>query len=137
MNEFGFAFDPRFRWLLAVMGVRPATARVSITAHRLIARFGLWVCETPLTNVAGVEISGPYRWYTAIGARGSFVDRGLTFGSTPAGGVCVLFHEPVRGLVPFGSARHPGLTVTVADREGFADALRAAASPRFGHGAGL
>jgi hypothetical protein len=37
MTEFAFAFDPRFRWLLAAMGVRPATARVSITADRLVA----------------------------------------------------------------------------------------------------
>jgi hypothetical protein len=42
--------------------------------------------------------------------------------------VCVLFHEPVTGLEPFGRIRHPGLTVTVADRQGFADALTAAAA---------
>jgi hypothetical protein len=124
MTHFEFAFDPRFRWLLAGLGVRPTTAGVTVTADRLVARFGPWVCATPLTNVSAVEISGPYRWYTAIGPRGSFVDRGLTFGSTTAGGVCVLFHQPVRGLVPLGSARHPGLTVTVADREGLADLLR-------------
>ncbi len=127
MARFEFAFDPRFRWLLAGLGVRPATASVTVTADRLVARFGPWVCETPLTNVSAVEISGPYRWYTAVGPRGSFVDRGLTFGSTPAGGVCVLFHQPVRGLVPFGSGRHPGLTVTVADREGLAALLRSRA----------
>jgi hypothetical protein len=132
-SEFGFDFDPRFRWLLAALGVRPATARVTVTADHLVARFGPWVCETPLTNVSGVEVSGPYRWYTAIGARGSFADGGLTFGSTPAGGVCVLFHEPVRGLLPFGPARHPGLTVTVADRDGFASTLRSRAGLPFGH----
>jgi len=127
MTDFGFAFDPRFRWLLALVGVRPATARVTLSGEQLVARFGPWVCDTTVGNVSGVEVTGPYRWYTAIGARGSFVDRGLTFGSTPAGGVCILFHEPVTGLEPFGRARHPGLTVTVADRDGFARALRAAA----------
>jgi hypothetical protein len=49
----------------------------------------------------------------------------------------VLFHEPVRGLVPFGAPQHPGLTVTVADRDRFADALRAVTDFPFGHGAGL
>jgi hypothetical protein len=126
--EFEFAFDPRFRWVLALVGVRPDSARVFLTSDRVVARFGPWVCDTPVANVAGVEVTGPYRWYTAIGARGSFVDRGLTFGTTPAGGVCVLFHEPVTGLEPFGRIRHPGLTVTVADRQGFADALTAAAA---------
>jgi hypothetical protein len=127
MTDFEFAFDPRARWLLAAVGVRPATARVSLGDDRLVARFGPWVCDTTVANVSGVEVTGPYRWYTAIGARGSFVDGGLTFGSTAAGGVCILFHEPVTGLDPFGRARHPGLTVTVADRAGFARALRDAA----------
>jgi hypothetical protein len=48
-----------------------------------------------------------------LGARLSLADRGLTFGSDTAGGVCIRFAEPVRGLVPFGLLRHPGLTVTV------------------------
>ena len=127
MTEFEFAFDPRFRRLLALVGVRPDSARVFLTHDRLVARYGRWVCDTPVTNVSDVSITGPYRWYTAIGPRGSVVDRGLTFGTTAAGGVCVLFHEPITGLDPFGRMRHPGLTVTVADRTGFADALRVAA----------
>jgi hypothetical protein len=125
--EFPFTFDPRFRWLLALAGVRADSARVFLTRDRLVARFGPWVCATSVANVSGVEVTGPYRWYTAIGARGSFVDRGLTFGTTPAGGVCIRFLEPVTGLDPFGRMRHPGLTVTVADREGLAGALTAAA----------
>ena len=128
MTEFEFVFDPRFRRLLALVGVRPDSARVFLTHDRLVARYGRWVCDTPVTNVSDVCITGPYRWYTAIGPRGSVVDRGLTFGTTAAGGVCVLFHEPITGLDPFGRMRHPGLTVTVADRTGFADALRAAAA---------
>ncbi len=31
MTEFEFAFDPRFRWLLALVGVRPDSARVFLT----------------------------------------------------------------------------------------------------------
>jgi hypothetical protein len=69
-------------------------------------------------------VTGPYRWYTAIGVRGSFADSGLTFGSSTRGGVCVLFDEPVRGLDPFGLRRHEGLTVTVARREELAASLR-------------
>ena len=70
-------------------------------------------------------ITGPYRGYRAIGPRGSFADRGLTFGSTTAGGVCLLLREPVPGLEPTGRMRHPGITLTVADREGFATAITA------------
>ena len=127
MTEFEFAFDPRFRRLLALVGVRPDSARVFLTRERLVARFGPWVCATPVANVSCATVTGPYRWYTALGVRLSMVDHGLTFGSTPAGGVCILFHEPVTGLDPLGRVEHPGLTVTVADREQFAVALRAAA----------
>ena len=127
VRQFDFAFDGRTRPLLALIGVVPSTAHVTLDGARLVARFGPWSCETTVDNVVSVEISGPYRAHRAIGARASFADRGLTFGSTTAGGVCLCFREPVHGLDPFGAVAHPGLTVTVADREGFAAAVRAAA----------
>jgi hypothetical protein len=124
VEQFEFDFDPRFRWMLALVGVVPATAYVTVSPERLVARFGPWTCETPVANVREVCRTGPYRWFKAIGARGSFVDRGLTFGTTTAGGVCVLFREPVPGLVPVGSLRHPGLTLSVAEPERLAALLR-------------
>jgi hypothetical protein len=123
-ERFRFAFDDRFRLPLAAVGVTRATAFVSLTAADvLVARFGPWTCETPLANVTCVERTGPYRWWRAIGARLSFADLGATFGSTTAGGVCLCFAEPVRALDAIGLLRHPGLTVTVADLDGFAAAV--------------
>ena len=127
VRQFDFAFDGLMRPLLAMIGVVPSTAHVTLDGDRLVARFGPWSCETTLDNVVSVEVTGPYRAHRAIGPRASFADRGLTFGSTTAGGVCVCFREPVHGLDPFGAFAHPGLTVTVADRGGFAAAVRAAA----------
>jgi hypothetical protein len=127
VEQFVFEFEPRYRVVLALLGVTPGTATVTLDDERVVARFGPWSCETPVSNVREVCITGPYRGYRAIGARGSFADRGLTFGSTTAGGVCMLFREPVRGLDPFGRMHHPGLTVTVADRERFASSLRSRA----------
>jgi len=125
-TQFDFAFDPAYRWFLALAGVTPSTAHVTLTDDdRLVARFGPWKCETPLANVTGMCITGPYRAHRAIGARGSFVDRGVTFGSSTAGGVCLLLRDPVPGLEPTGRMRHPGITVTVADRQGFAAAITA------------
>jgi hypothetical protein len=126
-RQFDFAFDRLTRPLLAVIGVVPSTAHVTLDGDRLVARFGPWSCETTVDNVVSVELTGPYRAYRAIGPRASMADRGLTFGSTTAGGVCLCFREPVHGLDPFGAVAHPGLTVTVADRDGFATAVRAAA----------
>ena len=124
IEQFEFAFDPRFRPLLALIGVTPGTAHVTLTPDRLVARFGPWTCETSISNVRDVCLMGPYRWFKAIGPRGSFVDRGLTFGTTTRGGVCVLLREPVAGLALVGPPRHPGITLTLAEPERFAASLR-------------
>jgi hypothetical protein len=124
VDRFEFEFDPAFRPLLALSGVTPASARVTVSEDKLVARFGALSVVTPTSNVREVCVTGPYQWFKAIGARLSFADLGATFGTTAAGGVCVLFHEPVRALMPLGPLRHPGLTLTVADREGLASSLR-------------
>jgi hypothetical protein len=124
IEQFEFEFDEKFRPLLALIGVTPGTTHVTLTCERLVARFGPWTCETPISNVRDVCRTGPYQWYQAIGPRGSFVDRGLTFGTTSKGGVCVLLRESVPGLVPVGSLRHPGITLTLAEPERFISSLR-------------
>jgi hypothetical protein len=99
---------------LWVLGVRPATDGVRIDAEHLTATFGPWRLSTPLSNVAGAEVGGPYSAWKVIGPRLSLSDRGLTFGTSTSAGVCISFHDPVPGIEPLGLLRHPGLTVTVA-----------------------
>jgi hypothetical protein len=123
-GQFEMAFDPRFWIPLATLGVTPATAHVTVTADRLVACFGPWTCRTTPANVRAVEVTGPYRWYRAIGPRLSLTDHGLTFGTTTARGVCLLLREPVPGIDPLGVIRHPGLTLTVAGPERFAATVR-------------
>ena len=122
-QRFAFAFDPRFRRVLAVLGVRPSTSWVVIDDDHFEARFGRWRVRTPVTNLSDVTITRNYQAIKAIGPRGSFADRGVTFGSSTRGGVCVCFHDPVTALAG-RLVRHPGLTVTVDDLEGLADAVR-------------
>ena len=86
-----------------------------------MAKFGLLKLETPLENVDGAHVTRDYRWWTAVGARMSFVDDGLTFGTNTRAGVCVHFRDPVRS--PFPGRRHSALTVTVADLDGLVEAL--------------
>jgi hypothetical protein len=124
---FPFAFQKRYLPLLAGLGVTPKTARVTIGEESLNVRFGFLSCTSALSNISCVQLTGPYRAYRAIGARGSLADSGATFGTTTAGGVCVEFREPVSALDPTGLLTHEALTVTVADRRGFADALKRAA----------
>lgn len=124
VERFDFAFSPRARVALAGCGVTPARAWVEIGGERLQVRFGPWWVDTPITNVRDVCVTGPYRWWRAVGARGSFVDRGATFGSNTRAGVCIRFHRPVRALAPTDRVRHPGLTVTVAEPARCAAVLR-------------
>lgn len=123
---FPFRFTPPFRTAALPFGVTPGTARVEVGDGRLRARFGPWRVDTPLANVGGREVTGPYLWWKTIGpAHLSLTDRGLTFATNPDRGLCVRFLEPVTGIEPTGRLRHPGLTLTVADVDGLAAALDA------------
>lgn len=123
MQRFEFAFDKRFLPGLVLIGVTPFTAHAELSEAGLSVRFGLWKLETELSNITCFTVTEDYTWYKAIGARGSFVDRGLTFGTNSERGVCVKFAKPIPALVPGDVMPHPGLTMTLADIEGFVAAL--------------
>lgn len=122
--EFAFEFDRRFApWLRLLTGATAQNSSVVLAADDLQVRFGRMGTTTPLGNIVDVKVTRDYRWFKAIGARLSLADRGATYGSTTRAGVCLCFHEPVSAL-PFVAS--PGLTVTVADPEGLATAVRTA-----------
>jgi hypothetical protein len=112
---FPYRVDWRFAPMWLPFGVRPGRDGVHVvTADNLFrATYGFFHLETPLDNVAGGHITERYRWYTGVGARLSFVDDGLTFGTNRDRGVCVHFRQPVPHVV--GRKAHSALTVTVAD----------------------
>jgi len=122
-QRFPFAFDPRFERLLALLGIRPSNSEVVLTDTTFLARFGRFRARTPVENLKDVKVTHDYRWFKAIGPRGSAADRGATFGSNTRAGVCVCFHEPVAAL--FGKwQRNTALTVTVADPGALVTAIR-------------
>jgi hypothetical protein len=96
---------------------------VVLTDAGLTARFGRWRLTTPWSNVRDVQVTRGYRWYKALGPRASLADRGVTFGTNAVAGTCVCFHQPVPALVG-DRMPHPGLTVTVAEPEALAAAVR-------------
>lgn len=119
---FPYAVDYRFAPFWAPFGVRPKKDGVTITdGGHLSATFGLIKLTTPLDNVDGAHITRDYRWWTSIGARMSFVDDGLTFGTNHEAGVCVHFRDKVSSSFP--RRQHSALTATVADLEGLVRAL--------------
>jgi hypothetical protein len=121
-RTFFYEVDYRFLPLWAAFGVRPWKDGVTLTdAGRLRATYGLLHLETGLDNVDGAHVTRGYRWWTAVGARRSFVDDGLTFGTNRDAGVCIHFRDKVPSALR--SAGHSALTVTVADLDGLVEAL--------------
>jgi hypothetical protein len=126
-ENFKYAVDYRFAAMWVPFGLRPRKDGVSITDdQRLVATFGFLKMETSLDNIDDAHITRGYRWWTAIGARGSFVDDGITFGTNRDAGVCVHFDQRVPSLL--ARKGHSALTVTVADLEGLVHALGGHAS---------
>ena len=118
---FPYRHDVRWKAVLTALGVRSHHG-VKITDDGLLrATFGLLKVETPLSNIDHTEISGPHRWWTAVGARLSFADDGLTFGTNHHRGICIGFVKPIPRVLGFRD--HSALWVSVADPEGLAEAL--------------
>ena len=124
-TRFPFSFAPAYRLPALVFGITPLTTYVEVDDASLRVRFGPWSLRTPLGNVAGVDLTGDYAFVKTAGPPHlSLSDRGVTFATNGDRGVCVRFHEPVRGIDPTGRIVHPGATVTVADPDGLAALLR-------------
>ena len=119
---FRYRIDYRFIPFWAPFGVRPSKDGVFLTDdQRFLATFGLLKVETGLDNVDAAHVTRDYRWWTAVGARASFVDDGLTFGTNADAGVCVHFRSKVSS--PLSKKGHSALTVTVSDLDGLVRAI--------------
>lgn len=110
---FSFRFGQAARCVLLALGVTPATSGVEVTGRRLLIRYGPWRTTLDRRNIRAVTATGPFRAWKAIGPRISFADRGLTFGTSTRGGVCIELRQPVGVLVPRRLLAHPAVTVTV------------------------
>jgi hypothetical protein len=119
---FRYAVDKRFFPLLLTFWLRPSKDGVTLTDDgRFVATYGFLRIETSLSNIDGAHITSGYRWWTAVGIRGSLVDDGLTFGTNRDRGVCVHFHDKVRSVMR--RSGHSALTVTVAEVDRLIEAL--------------
>lgn len=130
VKRFAFAFDRRYLWILRLLAITPERAWADVGPNRLRVRFGPWRLETETSNILCATATGPYVPLRAIGPHISLKDRGISFGSNADRGACVLFDEPVPGRETFGMVKHPGLTVTVSDVEGFIKAIDEGAPAR-------
>jgi hypothetical protein len=124
-RHFPFRYDPRLAPMWLPFWAWPGTQGVTVTDDgRLVARYGPFHVDAPLSRVQDAHITGPYRWWTAVGARLSAADDGLTFGTNAAEGVCIHFEPRIHRVI--GLRDHSALTVTVADTEGLVAAIKGA-----------
>ena len=118
---FPYRFDGRWKPIFFALRVG-ADDGVTITDDgRLVATYGRVRIDTPLANIDHTEITGPHRWYTAVGLRLSFADDGITFGTNHERGLCIEFVETVPRVIGFKP--HSAVWVSVADPEGLAAAI--------------
>lgn len=118
---FPYRFDRRWAPMFAALRVKD-TDGVTITDDGMLrATFGWVKVETPLDNVDHTLVTGPHRWYTAVGLRLSFADDGITFGTNHHRGLCIEFVEKIPKVI--GPRRHSALWVSVADPEALAAAI--------------
>jgi hypothetical protein len=118
-DTFRYEIDKRFMPVLALFGLRSKQDGVQVGGDDedgFTATFGWLRLVTRISNIDGAHVTRDYRWWTAIGARRSLSDDGLSFGTNYRAGVCVHFKQKVPTLL--GRNGHSALTVTVADLEG-------------------
>jgi hypothetical protein len=121
-QSFEFDFDKRFSPLLVMLGAIPSNSRVELRDDRVGVRLGPWRLSISTANIAHLDVTGPYRWYRAIGLRVSLTDRGLTFGTNARRGLCIEFVRPIRSFL---GMRHPAVTVTIRRPEMLKAAIEA------------
>ena len=127
-RHFPYRLDKRWSPLFFALGVKDDDGVDITDKGELIATFGRFQVKTTLENVDHTVITGPHRWYTAVGLRLSFTDDGLTFGTNHHKGLSIAFVDRIPKVVGF--RKHSTLWVSVADPGGLAAAIGKKPLPR-------
>ena len=120
-KHFPYRLDKRWSALFLVLGVGDKDGVTLTGKGELIATFGRFKVKTKLDNIDHTLVTGPHRWYTAVGLRLSFTDDGLTFGTNHQKGLSIAFVDKVPKVIGFRN--HSTLWVSVADPKGLAAAI--------------
>jgi hypothetical protein len=92
---FPIRVDRRFWPWLVVFGVLRRNAWVRLDEARLDARFGFFSLRFALADIERWELQGPYRWWMALGLRGTPGLPEITFGGSAHGGVAIFLARPI------------------------------------------
>ena len=117
MPFFPYAVDRRWAPLFALLRLKDSDG-VEVGDGILRATFGRASVQTPIDNIDCTTVTGPHRWYTAVGLRLSLSDDSITFGTNHHLGLLIAFRQRVPRVI--GARDHSALWVSVADPEGLA-----------------
>ena len=120
-QHFPYRLDKRWSALFLALGVRDADGVTVSGKGELLATYGHFKLSTTLDNVDHTVVTGPHRWYTAVGLRLSLADDGVTFGTNHRKGLSIAFVKKVPRVIGF--RKHATLWVSVADPQGLAKAI--------------
>ncbi len=118
---FPYRFDSRWKAMFLALRVGDNDGVTITDDGRLVATYGWVKIATSIDNIDHTQITGPHRWYTAVGLRLSFSDDGITFGTNHQRGLCIEFIEKVPRVIGFKD--HSALWVSVADPDALAAAI--------------
>jgi hypothetical protein len=118
---FPYELDRRWTPMFVLLGLDRDDGVYVGDDGSLRATFGRVRIDTTLDNVDHTQVTGPHRWYTAVGLRLSFADDGITFGTNHHRGLCIEFVERIPRVIGFKP--HSALWVSVADPDGLAAAI--------------
>ena len=119
-----FPYKMDRRWAATFIALRVTkTDGVTLTTQGLLrATFGRFLVETPVSNIDHTLITGPHRWYTAVGLRLSATDDGITFGTNHRSSLSIVFKERIPRVI--GVRKHSTLWVSVVEPERLAETIR-------------
>ena len=118
---FPYRFDKRWNALFFALDVDDKDGVTITRGGALTATFGRFKVKTKLDNIDHTLVTGPHRWYTAVGLRLSLTDDGLTFGTNHHKGLSITFVAKIPVVIGF--KKHATLWVSVVDPEGLAAAI--------------
>ena len=118
---FPYRLDRRWTALFIALRIKPTDGVTIFPDGDLLATFGMFKVRTTLDNIDHTEVTGPHRWYTAVGLRLSMTDDGVTFGTNHQKGLSIAFANKIPRVI--GLRKHSLLWVSVADPEGLAAAI--------------
>jgi hypothetical protein len=87
------------RWsrvALLPLGVRAGHRQVTLADDRLEVRFGWFGATIQVADVERWDITGPYRWYRAIGVRHTVFSQDISFCGDASGAIRLWLRTPRR-----------------------------------------